>query len=112
MELVPEGNYAIRIVFDDLHDTGIYSWRYLREIGENRDTLWAAYLAALDGPVGPFRSYREEWTEHFALCFEELEVKGDAAAAHGRSEERSRGKDGVRKVRSGWSPDDLKKKNN
>ena len=48
MELVPEGNYAIRIVFDDLHDTGIYSWRYLREIGENRETLWAAYLAALE----------------------------------------------------------------
>lgn len=42
---------------------------------------------ALDGPVGPFRSYREEWTEHFALCFEELEVKGDAAAAHERLRE-------------------------
>jgi 2-haloalkanoic acid dehalogenase type II len=39
---------------------------------------------ALDGPVGPFRSYREEWTEHFSLCFEELGVKGDAAASHER----------------------------
>jgi 2-haloalkanoic acid dehalogenase type II len=39
---------------------------------------------ALDGPVGPFRTYREEWTEHFALCFEELGVTGDAAAAHQR----------------------------
>ena len=42
---------------------------------------------ALDGPVGPFRTYREEWTEHFALCFEELGVKGDAAAAHERLRE-------------------------
>ncbi len=39
---------------------------------------------ALDGPTGPFRTYREEWTEHLALCFEELGVKGDAAAAHER----------------------------
>ncbi len=36
----------------------------------------------IDGPVPPFRSYREEWTEHFALCFEELGVQGDAAAGH------------------------------
>jgi 2-haloalkanoic acid dehalogenase type II len=42
---------------------------------------------ALDGPVGPFRTYREEWTEHFALCFEELGVKGDAAASHERMRE-------------------------
>jgi 2-haloalkanoic acid dehalogenase type II len=39
---------------------------------------------ALDGETGPFRTYREEWTEHFALCFEELGVSGDAAAAHER----------------------------
>ena len=44
----PVGNYAVRLSFDDLHDTGIYSWRYLRELGERRDELWAAYLAALD----------------------------------------------------------------
>ncbi len=43
----PVGNYAIRIVFDDGHDTGIYSWRYLRELGEAHDTLWARYLNAL-----------------------------------------------------------------
>jgi len=38
----------------------------------------------LDGPVPPFRTYREEWTEHFALCFEEMGLQGDAAAAHER----------------------------
>ena len=42
---------------------------------------------ALDGPVGPFRTYREEWTDHFALCFEELGVQGDAASAHERLRE-------------------------
>jgi len=48
MELVPEGNYAVRIVFDDLHDTGIYTWRYLRELGETQDATWQAYLDALE----------------------------------------------------------------
>ncbi len=44
----PVGNYAIRIVFDDLHDTGIYSWRYLRRLCRERETLWNGYLAALE----------------------------------------------------------------
>jgi DUF971 family protein len=48
IELVPEGNYAIRIVFDDLHDTGIYTRRYLRELGEAQDETWATYLRALE----------------------------------------------------------------
>ena len=42
------GNYAIRIRFDDLHDTGIFSWQYLRELGEDRDRIWAEYLAKLE----------------------------------------------------------------
>jgi DUF971 family protein len=41
------GNYAVRIVFDDRHDTGIYSWSYLRELGETQTERWAAYQAAL-----------------------------------------------------------------
>ena len=43
----PVGNYAIRIVFDDLHDTGIYSWSYLYELGERQQELWDTYLKAL-----------------------------------------------------------------
>jgi DUF971 family protein len=43
----PVGNYAIRIVFDDRHDTGIYSWSYLRELGDAQSERWAAYQAAL-----------------------------------------------------------------
>ncbi len=42
------GNYAIRIIFDDLHDTGIYSWRYLRQLGVEQDQRWAKYLKALE----------------------------------------------------------------
>ncbi|MSO77177.1 MAG: DUF971 domain-containing protein [Alphaproteobacteria bacterium] len=49
LDVDPVGNYAIRIRFDDLHDTGIYSWSYLRELGERHDDLWQAYLAALAG---------------------------------------------------------------
>lgn len=44
----PVGNYAIRIRFDDLHDTGIYSWRYLYELGLNKEKIWAEYLQALE----------------------------------------------------------------
>ena len=43
----PVGNYAVRIVFDDLHDTGIYSWNYLYELGREQETRWRDYLAAL-----------------------------------------------------------------
>jgi DUF971 family protein len=45
--LEPVGNYAIRITFDDLHDTGIYSWAYLYELGAQQDEKWRAYLEAL-----------------------------------------------------------------
>lgn len=47
-QVEPVGNYAIRILFDDGHDTGIYSWVYLRELGENQPAIWQAYLDALD----------------------------------------------------------------
>lgn len=47
MAMTPTGNYAVRIGFDDLHDTGIFTWKYLRELGENAQTLFAAYEAEL-----------------------------------------------------------------
>lgn len=46
-DIEPIGNYAIRIIFDDGHDTGIYSWRYLYDIGADRERIWNEYLAAL-----------------------------------------------------------------
>jgi DUF971 family protein len=47
MELEPVGNYAVRIKFDDLHDTGIYSWDYLYQLGVEQPHRWRTYLAAL-----------------------------------------------------------------
>jgi DUF971 family protein len=41
--MTPTGNYAVRIGFDDMHDTGIYTWSYLRELGEKGAELFAAY---------------------------------------------------------------------
>ena len=43
----PVGNYAVRLKFDDRHDTGLYSWSYLRELADTYDERWAAYQAAL-----------------------------------------------------------------
>lgn len=48
MDLEPVGNYAVRIKFDDLHDTGMYSWRYLYFLGKSRERLWSDYLKALE----------------------------------------------------------------
>lgn len=47
-DLQPVGNYAVRIVFDDRHDTGLYAWSYLRELGETQDERWQAYLDELE----------------------------------------------------------------
>ena len=47
ISLEPVGNYAVRLTFDDLHDTGIYSWSYLYELGVEHETRWRAYLEGL-----------------------------------------------------------------
>jgi DUF971 family protein len=44
--LEPVGNYALRIGFDDGHDSGLYSWAYLHKLGAQEQTIWATYLAA------------------------------------------------------------------
>lgn len=46
-ELKPVGKYAAKITFDDGHDTGLYSWSYLQELGKNKEKLWAGYLEEL-----------------------------------------------------------------
>jgi DUF971 family protein len=47
MQIEPVGNYAVRLIFDDLHDTGIYSWATLHELGREHEEIWAVYLSAL-----------------------------------------------------------------
>jgi DUF971 family protein len=44
--LEPVGNYAVRIVFDDGHDSGLYGWDFLLKLGREHDRIWAAHLAA------------------------------------------------------------------
>lgn len=43
----PVGNYAVRLVFDDGHDTGLYTWGYLHELGREHEKKWASYLGRL-----------------------------------------------------------------
>jgi DUF971 family protein len=47
IEVLPVGNYAVRLVFDDLHSTGIFGWDYLRDLGRNRAKYWQDYLDEL-----------------------------------------------------------------
>ena len=47
LQLTPVGHYALRIIFDDSHDTGLYTWGYLRELGRDEKTRWPTYLEKL-----------------------------------------------------------------
>jgi DUF971 family protein len=49
LEIHPIGNYAVRLVFDDMHSTGIYSWDYLFELGRDHKRIWQEYLDDLAG---------------------------------------------------------------
>jgi len=44
LEVQPIGNYAVRLVFDDLHSTGIYSWDYFVDLGRRQEAYWQEYL--------------------------------------------------------------------
>jgi DUF971 family protein len=46
-KVLPVGNYAVRLVFDDGHDSGIFTWSFLSEIGEAKEERWAEYIAEL-----------------------------------------------------------------
>ena len=47
LEVLPVGSYAMKIVFDDGHDSGLYSWDYLYNLGKHQADLWQEYLAQL-----------------------------------------------------------------
>jgi len=49
----PVGHYAVRLVFDDGHDSGLYTWAYLKELGENRERNWQTYLDRLESAGYP-----------------------------------------------------------
>jgi DUF971 family protein len=48
IKIDPVGNYAVRLTFDDMHSTGIYSWSYLLKLGRDHHTIWPAYLSRLE----------------------------------------------------------------
>jgi DUF971 family protein len=48
LDVEPQGNYAIKITFSDGHDTGIYSWDYLKSLSENHDSNWQDYMNDLE----------------------------------------------------------------
>jgi DUF971 family protein len=47
LQVEPVGNYAVRLVFDDMHSTGIFTWEYLLELGRNQPAYWQDYLKEL-----------------------------------------------------------------
>ncbi len=47
-QLEPVGQYALKITFDDGHDTGLYTWEYLHELGKRQDAMWRDYLEKLE----------------------------------------------------------------
>ena len=47
LQVEPVGNYAVRLVFDDMHSTGLYSWDYLHELGRDHDARFARYIDEL-----------------------------------------------------------------
>ena len=44
----PVGHYAVKLVFDDGHDTGLYTWKYLHELGSEQEARWQGYLDRLE----------------------------------------------------------------
>jgi len=48
IKIEPVGNYAVRIHFDDMHNSGIFSWSYLLDLGRDRPTHWGGYLEELE----------------------------------------------------------------
>ena len=75
-ELEPVGHYAVRPKFSDGHDTGIYSWDYLYDLGERQDELWQQYLArlaaagdvALASRLAPAAAMRDRYCSHSSCC--------------------------------------------
>ncbi len=84
----PQGSYAIRIIFDDGHDTGIYSWETLYDLGANREANWQTYLDRL-AAAGQSRSEGDERPRRLKVLYfaylasklrkesEEVEVPAD-----------------------------------
>ncbi|MBT2971648.1 MAG: DUF971 domain-containing protein [Candidatus Thiodiazotropha sp. (ex Ctena orbiculata)] len=67
-KIEPQGQYAVRLVFDDGHDTGIYSWESLYRLGMEQEKNWADYLARLEA-IGYKRKEAEEQARRIKLYY-------------------------------------------
>ena len=47
LNIEPAGNYALKLIFDDGHDSGLYDWKYLKNLCDNQESLWQEYLQKL-----------------------------------------------------------------
>lgn len=74
LELRRVGNYAVKIRFDDGHDSGLFDWRYLYRLGRHQAKLWALYQARLNDP-----NQRATWPDPFATL-EEASPEGPTAS--------------------------------
>ena len=59
LNLEPVGSYALKLIFDDGHDSGLYTWEYLHDLGKNQDALWQTYLKQLEA-AGESREPRQQ----------------------------------------------------
>jgi DUF971 family protein len=48
LNIEPAGNYALKLIFDDGHDSGLYDWKYLRHLCDNQESIWKDYLVKLE----------------------------------------------------------------
>ena len=62
LEVEPVGNYAIKIVFSDGHDTGIYSWKYFQWLAANKKDLWATYIeeTSIEADAVDYKSHTKQ----------------------------------------------------
>jgi len=58
LNMEPVGSYALKMTFDDGHDSGLYTWEYLHELGQDQDGLWQDYLKQLEA-AGESREPRQ-----------------------------------------------------
>lgn len=59
LNVEPVGTYALKLTFDDGHDSGLYTWEYLYELGQNQDAIWNKYLEKLEA-AGANREFCKE----------------------------------------------------
>lgn len=59
LNVEPVGTYALKLIFDDGHDSGLYTWEYLHELGLNQDEMWQNYLQKLE-LAGESREFSKE----------------------------------------------------